>query len=75
MPHIELKISSLVSEDIKQELAEQFEKDLIAIAGRNRDEISIAIDSINKEDWKNEIYDELIIPKMDDLYKKPNYKL
>jgi len=75
MPHVELKISSLVSEEVKQRLAQQFEKDLIEIAGRTSDEISISIEGVELVDWKNDIYDKMILPQMASLYKKPNYKL
>lgn len=75
MPHVDLKISSLVSEEVKRKLARQFEQDLIEIAGRTSDEISISIEGIELADWKSAVYDELILPKMNSLYKKPNYKL
>lgn len=75
MPHIELKISSLTSEKVRKDLAIQFEKDLIEIAGRSSDEISIAIEGIDIEDWKTDVYDKLITSHMNKLYKKPNYKM
>ncbi|EFT95185.1 hypothetical protein ACQ63I_001359 [Enterococcus faecalis] len=75
MPHIELKISSLVSEEVKKKLANQFEKDLIEIAGRSSDEISISIEGIELQNWKSDVYDQLIVPQMDGLYKKPKYKI
>lgn len=74
MPHIELKISDTVSEEVKRQLAEQFEKDLIQIAGRASNEISIAIEGVALEDW-SEVYHQQILPKMDQLYKKPDYTI
>ncbi|MHC5374403.1 tautomerase family protein [Enterococcus sp. LJL120] len=74
MPHIDLKISAEVPEEIRKELALAFEKDLVEIAKRSPDEISIAIEGIPKGEWQP-IYDQEIVPKMAELYKKPGYKL
>ncbi|WP_265457007.1 hypothetical protein [Enterococcus sp. HY326] len=74
MPHIDLKISAEVPEEIRKELALAFEKDIVEIANRSPDEISIAIEAIPKGEWQP-IYDKEIVPKMAELYKKPGYKL
>lgn len=75
MPHIDLKISSDISEDVKQKLAKRFEQDLVEIAGKDPGQISIAIEGVDPKDWENQVYDPVIKPKLDQLYKKPKYRL
>lgn len=75
MPHIDLKISSDITEIVKQKLAKQFEQDLVEIAGKDPGQISISIEEVDPKDWKKQVYDREIKPKLDRLYKKPEYKL
>ncbi len=73
MPHIHLKIAAGQSEENKQKLADLFTR-VITENTENLDEaVSVAIEDIPKEDWKDAVYDKEIKPNIEALYKKPGY--
>ena len=75
MPHISVKMYPGRSEQEKSELAEAIVKDVMDIIGAGRGSISVAIEEISPEEWKEKVYDPEIMEKPDRLYIKPGYSM
>ena len=73
MPHIQLKLVSGRSEEIKRKLADEFTKVIMETLGNTEESVSVAIEDIPKEEWKVAVYDKEIKPSLESLYKKPGY--
>ena len=67
MPHVEIKCYPGRSEEQKTRCAEEVTKAITETMG------CVAIKEIEKEDWKNKVWDTQIAPECDTLYKKPGY--
>ena len=37
--------------------------------------VSVALNQVNQEDWKAQVWDTEIGPKLDELIKKPGYSM
>ena len=75
MPHVSVKMYPGRLEKEKAELAEAIAQDVIDIIGAERDSISVAIEDISPQEWKEKVYDPEIIKKFDKLYIKPGYSM
>lgn len=75
MPHITVKLYSGKSDETKQQLADELAKTLMKITGNSSESVSVEIADVDPENWKTEVYDKEIVPKMDILHKKPGYKM
>jgi 4-oxalocrotonate tautomerase len=75
MPHISVKIKAGTPEETKKKLSEAIVKDVVTIVGASKDSVSVAIEEVDPNAWKKEVYDPLIQGKRDVLYKKPGYSL
>ena len=75
MPHVSVKMYPGRSEKEKAELAEAIVQDVIDIIGAGRGSISVAIEDISPEEWKEKVYKPEIIKKSDKLYIKPGYSM
>jgi 4-oxalocrotonate tautomerase len=75
MPHVSVKMYPGRSEKEKAELAEAIAQDVMGIVGAGRSSISVAIEDIPPQDWKEKVYDPEIIQKSDKLYIKPGYSM
>ena len=75
MPHVSVKLWPGRSEQTKQQLADAIVQDVVDIVGCGEESVSVAIEEIDPNDWKEEFYDPLIRRKMDTLYKKPGYSM
>lgn len=75
MPHVSVKMYPGRSEKEKAELAEAIAQDVIDIIGAGRGSISVAIEDIAPQDWKEKVYDPEIKQKSDKLYIKPGYAM
>lgn len=75
MPHISVKMYPGRSEKEKAELAEAIVKDVMDIVGAGRDSISVAIEEISPQEWKEKVYEPEIIKKSEKLYVKPGYSM
>lgn len=73
MPHIEIKCYSGRSDDQKRKCAEKIAEDVAEILGCDLSSVSVAIKDIEKEDWKEKVWDANIIIDEEYLYKKPGY--
>lgn len=75
MPHVVVKLWPGASEEQKARLAEQITKDLKDIMGKPEEWTSVAIEEVNQDDWKEQVYKPEIKTKLDKLYKKPGYEM
>ena len=75
MPHVTVRVRTGTLEDKKRQLAEAIVEDVVEIVGCGQESVSVAIEEVDPEDWKDEVYDPLIRGKMDIIYKKPGYSM
>ena len=75
MPHVSVKLWPGRSEQTKQQLADAIVQDVVNIVGCGKESVSVAIEEIDPQDWKEKVYDPLIRRQMDTLYKKPGYSM
>lgn len=61
------------SEYQKNELAKQITNQIMKIAKKDEDSISIFIEEISETDWMEKVYSLEIEPNFDKLYKQPGY--
>lgn len=73
MPHINVKLYTGKSHEDKAKIAEALLKAL-ADTGVREGAISVSITDIDKEDWKESVYDKEIVNN-EDLYIKPDYEM
>ena len=75
MPHVSVKMYPGRSEKEKAELAEAIMQDVMDIIGAGRSSISVAIEEISPQEWKEKVYEPEIMEKSDKLYIKPGYSM
>jgi len=75
MPHVSVKMYPGRSEKEKAELAEAIMQDVMDIIGAGRSSISVAIEEISPQEWKEKVYEPEIMLKSDKLYIKPGYSM
>lgn len=75
MPHVIVKLWPGRSEQQKARLAEAIVNDVVEILGGGKDSVSVALEEIAPEDWKDKVYQPDILDKPQTLYKKPGYAM
>jgi 4-oxalocrotonate tautomerase len=75
MPHVSVKMYPGRSEKEKAKLAEAIVQDVMDIIGAGRSSISVAIEEISPQEWKEKVYEPEIMKKSDKLYIKPGYSM
>ena len=73
MPHVEIKCFPGRSEEQKTRCAEEVTKAITETMGCDASSVSVAIKEIEKEEWKDKVWDTQIAPEKGSLYKKPGY--
>ena len=73
MPHIIVKLWPGRTTEQKADLCNKITEALKTSVDATDDSISIAIEEIPKEKWKELVYDTEIMGKEELLYKKPGY--
>ncbi|MGN0401299.1 MAG: tautomerase PptA [Acetatifactor sp.] len=73
MPHIDIKCYPGRTEEQKNKLAERIAEDVAEIFGTKLSSVSVAIEDVQQEDWKEQVWDREIAPKRGRLYKEPGY--
>lgn len=73
MPHINIKCYPGRTEEQKKECAEKIAKAVSEALGCKMSSISVAINDVKQEEWKEKVWDTEIAPDMEKLYKKPGY--
>lgn len=61
------------SPEQKTKLTEAITRSIIDIAGTSEEHVSIDIQEIRPEDWAERVYKKEILPKLEELQKKPGY--
>jgi 4-oxalocrotonate tautomerase len=74
-PHVIIKLFPGRTEQQKVRLAEAIVKDVVNIIGGSEGSVSVAIEEIRQEDWREKVYKPDILDKWDRLYKKPGYSM
>ena len=74
MPHVVVKLWPGKSEKQKIRLAEEIVKDVVAVLHYGEESVSLAIEEVKQEDWKEKVYKPDIQDKWEKLYKKPGYE-
>ena len=75
MPHVIVKLWPGKSERQKARLAEAIARDVIDVLGYGEESVSVAIEEVKPEDWKELVYKPDVVNKPEQLYKKPGYDL
>jgi 4-oxalocrotonate tautomerase len=75
MPHVCVKLWPGRSEQTKQRLSDAIVRDIVDIIGCGEESVSVAIEEIDPQDWKEKVYDPLLRRQMDTIYKKPGYSM
>ncbi len=74
MPHVVVKLWPGKSEKQKIRLAEEIVKDVMTVLHYREESVSLAIEEVKQEDWKEKVYKPDIQDKWEKLYKKPGYE-
>ncbi len=75
MPHVIVKLWPGKSEEQKIRLAEQITNDVMAVLNYGEESVSVSIEEVKSEDWKEMVYKPDILNSPGKLYKKPGYKM
>ncbi|WP_319582536.1 tautomerase family protein [uncultured Pseudodesulfovibrio sp.] len=75
MPHVSVKLWPGRSEEDKKRLAEAIADDVVRFTGASPASVSVSIEDIPSNEWKERVYDPEIRDKADILYKKPGYSM
>ncbi len=73
MPHVEIKCYPGRTDEQKNKCAEEITKAITETLGCDASSVSVAIKEIEKEDWKDKVWDAQIVADDEFLYKKPGY--
>ena len=73
MPHVIMKLWPGKSEQQKTRLAEAITKDVMEILYYGDESVSVAMEEVKSQDWREKVYKPDIQNKWDKLYKKPGY--
>ena len=73
MPHVKIKCFSGRTEEQKKRCAEKIAEDISEILGCDMKSVSVAIEDVAQEDWKEKVWDIDMAADQDLLYKKPGY--
>lgn len=76
MPHFHLHFNPReLSEDDISKMADELSEVLKRHLATSDDAISIAMTRVSADDWKEKVYDPIIVPQLRELFKKPGYTL
>lgn len=75
MPHVIVKLWPGKSEKQKTQLAQQITQDVMSTLGYGEESVSVALEEVGPQEWKQKVYEPDIVQKVENLYKKPGYKM
>ncbi|HBM7635968.1 TPA: tautomerase PptA [Enterobacter asburiae] len=76
MPHVDIKCFPRdLNDEQKAALAEDIAEVIIRHFNSKDSSVSVALNQVNQEDWKAQVWDTEISPKLDELIKKPGYSM
>ena len=73
MPHVIVKLWPGKSKEQKTRLAQAIGKDVMDILHYGEESVSVAMEEVKSQDWKEKVYKPDIQKKWDKLYKQPGY--
>ena len=73
MPHVIVKLWPGKSEGQKTELSERITNDVMNVLNYGEESVSVSIEEIKPDEWKDNVYEPDIINCPGKLYKKPGY--
>jgi 4-oxalocrotonate tautomerase len=75
MPHVIVKLWPGKSEQQKARLAERITKNVMDVLHYGEESVSVAMEEVKSEDWRERVYEPDIQNKREQLYKKPGYRM
>jgi 4-oxalocrotonate tautomerase len=75
MPHVSVKLWPGRSEEEKKRLAKAISDDVVRITGCSPASVSVSIEDVPSDQWKERVYDPEVRDKAELLYKKPGYSM
>ena len=76
MPHVDIKCFPRdLNDEQKTALAEDIAEVIIRHFNSKACSLSFALNQVTQEDWKAQVWDTEIGPKLDELIKKPGYSM
>jgi 4-oxalocrotonate tautomerase len=75
MPHVIVKLWPGKSEKQKQKLADSITKSVMEVLDYGTDAVSVALEEISADDWREKVYTPDILNTPGKLYKKPGYRM
>ncbi len=73
MPHVIVKMYPGRSEELKNDMVSRITKVITDSLGVDESAVSVALEEIERENWKEAVYKPDIMQKEHLLYKKPGY--
>lgn len=73
MPHVKIKCFSGRTQEQKRRCAQKIAEDISEILVCDMESVSVAIEDVDKEAWKEEVWDKDMVIDKDILLKKPRY--
>lgn len=73
MPHVKIKCFSGRTQEQKERCAQKIAEDISEILVCDISSVSVAIEDIDREDWKEEVWDKDMVADKEFLFKKPGY--
>ena len=71
MPHVIVKLWPGKSEEQKQRLAHAITRDVMSILGYGEESVSVGLEEVGANPWRDAVYRPDIVAKQTTLYKKP----
>ena len=75
MPHVIVKLWPGKSEQQKAKLAGQISEAVQTVLGYGEESVSVSMEEVSPQDWKDEVYEKDIERGPGKLYKKPGYSM
>lgn len=75
MPHVVVKLWPGKSEAQKQKLADAISRDVQEALDYGEESVSVAMEEVASDDWKEAVYEPDILRAPGKLYKKPGYSM
>ena len=75
MPHVVVKLWPGKSEEQKQQLADAITRNVTAILHYGDESVSVAMEEVAADEWREKVYRPDIVERAAQLYKKPGYRM
>jgi 4-oxalocrotonate tautomerase len=75
MPHVVVKLWPGKSEAQKRRLADAITKDVTTILNYGDESVSVAMEEVPPDEWRDKVYRPDIVEGAALLYKKPGYRM